>query len=79
LFDLVLGKTSKSAHPVHGRVIVTDFTVIRRDTGEKNRLELISGAEGDLRGFPVELSYQPNFWLRLRFSLRKRSATSVVK
>jgi hypothetical protein len=79
LFDLVLGKTSSSAHPAHGRVIITDFTVIRRDTGDKNRLKLISGAEGDLRGFPVELTYQPNFWLRLRFTLRKHRATFGVK
>lgn len=70
-FDLRIEMISRAVDPAHGRVLVLAFMVIRRDTSERNRLELKSSDEAVTRRFPIGLKYQPDFWLRLRFTLRR--------
>ena len=38
-------------------------------TGKRSNFELLVGTEGDLRGVPVRISYQPNWWFQVVLNL----------
>jgi hypothetical protein len=46
------------------------FEIINHQTGKKSRFELLLGTEGALRGAPVQITYQPNWWFQVVLNLK---------
>jgi hypothetical protein len=46
------------------------FHVLNRATGKKTYFALLLGTTGSLRGVPVQIDYQPNWWFRIILNLR---------
>jgi hypothetical protein len=46
------------------------FEIMNHQTGKKSRFELLVGTEGALRGAPVQISYQPNWWFQVILNLK---------
>ena len=45
------------------------FHVLNRGTGKKTYFTLLLGTTGALRGAPVQINYQPNWWFRITLNL----------
>jgi hypothetical protein len=46
------------------------FLVLNHATGKKTYFSLLLGTTGSLRGAPVQIDYQPNWWFRIILNLR---------
>jgi hypothetical protein len=46
------------------------FRVLNTESGERTDFRLFYGTEGDIRGIPVLMEHQPNWWFRITASLR---------
>lgn len=47
-----------------------DFVSTHKLTGKKVYFSIVSGTQGDLRGVPVQICYQPNWWFQVVLNLR---------
>jgi hypothetical protein len=45
------------------------FEVACQETGTKANFEIVLGTEGDLRGTPIQINYQPNWWFQVVLNL----------
>jgi hypothetical protein len=45
------------------------FEVACRETGTKSAFNIILGTEGNLRGTPIQINYQPNWWFQVVLNL----------
>jgi hypothetical protein len=45
------------------------FEVACSETGTKSNFEILLGTQGDLRGKPVQINYQPNWWFQIVLNL----------
>lgn len=45
------------------------FEVACQETGTKSNFEIVLGTEGNLRGTPVQINYQPNWWFQVVLNL----------
>jgi hypothetical protein len=63
-------------HAEHGGrsvpAVRTEFEIRTLATDARTRFEVTSGAEGELLGVPVAISWQPRWWLRVALSLEAR-------
>jgi len=48
-----------------------EFRIDNHNTGKVSRFELLLGTKGDLRGAPVQIDYQPNWWFRVILNLQR--------
>ena len=46
-----------------------DFVSTRKLTGKKVYFTILAGTEGPLRGVPVQIRYQPNWWFQAVLNL----------
>jgi hypothetical protein len=46
------------------------FQIESRKTGMRNRFEVLLGTAGDLRGVPIQINYQPNWWFQITLNLK---------
>jgi hypothetical protein len=46
------------------------FQIENRKTGVRNRFEVLLGTTGDLRGVPIQINYQPNWWFQITLNLK---------
>jgi hypothetical protein len=46
-------------------LLQADFEVFNTESRERTRFDLLLGASGDLRGVPVQIHYQPNWWFQV--------------
>jgi hypothetical protein len=46
------------------------FHTLNRATGQKTYFAVLLGTKGDLRGAPVQINYQPNWWFRIILNLK---------
>jgi hypothetical protein len=54
-----------------------DFTSTHKLTGKKVYFTIYEGAQGTLRGVPVQICYQPNWWFQVVLNLRpEKTATA---
>ncbi|GAC1664562.1 MAG: hypothetical protein PVS2B2_18130 [Candidatus Acidiferrum sp.] len=51
-----------------------DFVSIHLTTGKKTYFSILAGTQGALRGVPVQIRYQPNWWFQVVLNLRKDPA-----
>jgi hypothetical protein len=45
------------------------FVVVGEETGGKSLFDILLGTEGDLRGAPLQITYQPNWWFQVILNL----------
>ena len=45
------------------------FEVLNQETGVTSTFEILLGTEGNLRGAPVQITYQPNWWFQVILNL----------
>jgi hypothetical protein len=46
------------------------FQVVNRATGNKTSFTILLGTSGALRGAPVQINYQPNWWFQITLNLK---------
>jgi hypothetical protein len=51
---------------------------LNRATGQKTYFSVLLGTEGTLRGAPVQISYQPNWWFRITLNLKAPSQETAT-
>ncbi len=49
------------------------FVVQGEETGAKTSFEILLGTEGNLRGAPLQITYQPNWWFQIILNLAQDS------
>lgn len=47
----------------------TDFVSIHQKTGKRVYFTILAGTQGNLRGVPVQIRYQPNWWFQVVLNL----------
>ncbi|MBI3663590.1 MAG: hypothetical protein HY234_11155 [Acidobacteria bacterium] len=52
-------------------LLLTKFEIENHMTGKISRFELLLGTKGNLRGAPVRIDYQPNWWFRVILNLKE--------
>ena len=50
-------------------LVSTEFSVLNHSSGETTDFELLLATSGQLRGIPVRIVYQPNFWFKVVLDL----------
>lgn len=75
LYDLTLRShevlTDLHAGRPDGRVARGRFEIRSRTTDERTRFELVYGLDGSLTEVPVEIVYQPRWWLKVELRLEQ--------
>jgi hypothetical protein len=46
-----------------------DFVSTHKLTGKKVYFSIVTGRQGNLRGVPVQIRYQPNWWFQVVLNL----------
>jgi hypothetical protein len=54
----------------HKHLLQLDFTSTHKRTGKKVNFSVYEGTRGALRGVPVQICYQPNWWFQVVLNLR---------
>lgn len=70
-------KTAKGAilaDRTYEDLLETDFLTANQATGRKVYFSILVGTKGDLRGVPVQIRYQPNWWFQVVLNLLPKSA-----
>jgi hypothetical protein len=50
------------------------FQIVNHTTGDKTDFGILLGTTGDLRGAPVQINYQPNWWFQIMLNLKSETA-----
>jgi len=50
----------------------SDFQIHNLESGEKTDFSVLVGTTGDLRGVPVQINYQPNWWFQVVLNLKNQ-------
>jgi hypothetical protein len=58
----------------YDNLVELSFLSEGKTTGKKTNFSLIVGTEGQLRGVPVQIRYQPNWWFQVVLNLKPNSA-----
>jgi hypothetical protein len=71
-------KTAKGAmlaDRTYEDLLETDFLTANQATGRKVYFSILTGTKGDLRGVPVQIRYQPNWWFQVVLNLLPKPAS----
>ena len=52
------------------------FRILRQDTGGETDFDILVGASGPMRGVPIQISYNPNWWFQVVLNLKGASLPS---
>jgi hypothetical protein len=55
-----------------------DFVSTHKITGKKVHFSILEGTQGSLRGVPVQIRYQPNWWFQVVLNLRPPATTATA-
>jgi hypothetical protein len=58
----------------YDELLETDFVSSEAATGNKSSFSILLGTQGALRGVPVQIRYQPNWWFQVVLNLRPDGA-----
>jgi len=53
----------------YGNLLQLDFVSAPKESGKKVYFTILAGSEGSLRGVPVQIRYQPNWWFQVVLNL----------
>ena len=56
-------------------LLQTEFQILNHQTGKKTDFELLMATQGRLRGVPVQITYQPNWWIEIVLNLKPEQST----
>jgi hypothetical protein len=59
---------------VYHDLMEMEFVSTHKETGKKVNFALMLGTQGALRGVPVQIRYQPNWWFQVALNLRPENA-----
>ena len=59
----------------YSELLQTDFVSANHTTGRKVNFTLMLGTQGALRGVPVQIRYQPNFWFQIVLNLLPKTTS----
>jgi hypothetical protein len=59
------------------KLLKADFVSTHRLTGKKVYFTIVAGTQGAVRGVPVQIRYQPNWWFQVVLNLRKSPVERV--
>ena len=54
----------------------TQFQIVNHQTGKKTEFGLLMATQGRLRGVPVQITYQPNWWIQIVLNLKPEESTN---
>jgi len=54
---------------IYNELLQTDFVSANQATGKKVSFTILLGTQGPLRGVPVQIRYQPNWWFQIVLNL----------
>ncbi len=57
----------------YANLLQLDFVSKHKETGKTVSFSILTGTQGDLRGVPVQIRYQPNWWFQVVLNLRPDS------
>lgn len=66
------GALDETYHHLQG----AHFEVVGEETGATSTFEILLGTEGNLRGAPIQITYQPNWWFQVTLNLTPDSPPS---
>ena len=59
----------KPREKIYRDLVEARFTVVDMQKGKKSKFKILMGARGELRGVPIRIEYQPNFWFKVLLHL----------
>ena len=65
-----------SLDPTYRKLQEAHFEVVGKETESKSSFGILIGTEGKLRGAPVQITYQPNWWFQIILNLLPDSSPS---
>jgi hypothetical protein len=77
-------KVSSSKGPTltdrtYDELLQVDFVSIHQLTGKRVYFTILTGTRGNLRGVPVQVRYQPNWWFQVVLNLLPKAPLSVAQ
>lgn len=60
-------------------LVLAHFTNFNQTTGKKSEFELLLGTTGALKGVPVQIRYQPNWWFQVLLNLKTPEPSSEAQ
>lgn len=54
----------------------TQFQIVNHQTGKKTEFSLLLATKGRLRGVPLQITYQPNWWIQIVLNLKPEESTN---
>lgn len=60
---------------VYKKMLRLDFVSIHKPTGRKSEFAICTATQGGLRGIPVQIAYQPNWWFQVVLNLLPKAPT----
>jgi len=70
---LKLRGTERKVETVYRNLRKADVRVVNTQTGLPTDFRLVFGESGELKGIPVQVEFQPNWWFRVAINLRPGS------
>jgi hypothetical protein len=74
--DLELKTEPKSFQHTYRDLLDAEFEILNHQTNKKSEFSLLMGTAGPLRGTPVQITYQPNWWFRVILHLKPNASTN---
>jgi hypothetical protein len=66
---LSLNNREQSYERAYEHLLLIQFQNLNQTSKEKSEFEMLVGTEGALRGVPVQITYQPNWWFQVVLNL----------
>ncbi|MBN2241624.1 MAG: hypothetical protein JW793_02960 [Acidobacteria bacterium] len=61
--------SAEKTEAAYRNLISADFLIRSAENGDETKFSMLIGSEGKLRGVPVQIRYQPNWWFRVVLNL----------
>ncbi len=74
--DFTLSESKQKVKHTYRGLREARFHVLNQATGRKTYFTLLLGTAGSLRGAPVQIDYQPNWWFRIILNLKPPDNTA---
>ena len=67
---LVLKDKTQKMDRSYRNLMESRFQIFNQESGAKTDFSMLVGTTGELRGVPVQINYQPNWWFQVVLNLR---------
>jgi len=77
--QITLKDRGQKFHPSYRNLRESQFQIHNGESGAKTNFSVLLGTTGDLRGVPVQINYQPNWWFQIVLNLKPQSSSEAGK